>query len=56
MREVQKKAKDPATKAQLVTRSQAHEAMIRDYKERKAACEGAVVVIELTNSQLNECT
>ena len=53
---MQKKAKDPATKAQVVTRSQAHEAMIRDYKERKAACEETVRVIELTNSQLNECT
>lgn len=49
-------AKDPSTKKQLVTRSQAHGAMIRELKERRAACEETVRVIELTNSQLNECT
>ena len=56
LREVLKRAKGEDEKKRLTTRSQAHENMIKELKERKIICEETIRVIEETNLKLNDCT
>jgi len=56
LREVQALIREPGVVERMVTRSEAHEVMVRDLKERKAACEDTIKVIDATNTQLNACS
>ena len=56
LRDVLKKAKGEDEKKRLTTRSQTHENMIKELKERKIICEETIRVIEETNLKLNDCT
>ena len=56
LRDVLKKAKGEDEKKRLTTRSQTHENMIKELKERKIICEETIRVIEETTLKLNDCT
>jgi len=56
LREVQRKCRDPEMKEDILLKSNSHEQMIADLKERKKICEETIIVISETSNQLNKCT